>query len=107
MSTIENHDKIDNMGVNKAGDCAILVIADRLTWNDPAYHVDQLEKKLSCYIGYVKTGQLLEDLPGARGLPVRIEVVCQYTLPEMGKRAGASATSVMKAQGIDVRFVML
>jgi hypothetical protein len=107
MSTIENHDKIDKMGIAKAGDCAVLMIVDPLTWDDPAYHVDQLEKKLTVYHAYVKTGQFLEDLPAAKDLPVVVHVLCQHPLPDVGQRAAESAKRAMATKSIDVSFVVI
>ena len=78
MVTIEQTDIIDGMGIDKSSGQVDLGISDHLDWDDIDYHITILEKKIGSYINFVQSGQMLDALPNAKGLPIRIMLVHQF-----------------------------
>jgi len=76
--TIEQADKVDGMGIDKRGSELVLLISDHLSWHNETDHVLSLEKKLDGYLQFISSGQYLESVPQARGLPVRIKLVHEH-----------------------------
>jgi hypothetical protein len=75
--TIEHAGVIDGMGADKKNGALVLLIADHLAWDD-ANHAGLLEKKINCYLDFIRSGQILEHLPDAGGRVIRIELVHKY-----------------------------
>ena len=105
--SIDKYDVIDKMGIHRNGSEVMLLIVDPLDWTDPLSHLSHLQEKLSKYVGFVKTGQLLEQLPTAKGLPVRIQVLGQHELPASVSQVTASVQQQLTAHGIALDFVKL
>jgi hypothetical protein len=78
MMTIEQADKVDGVGIDKHANEVVLLISDHLLWDDEGAHISSLEYKLGAYINYINSGQHLESIPQARGLPVRIRLVHEH-----------------------------
>lgn len=100
--TVENSNSVDGMGISKADGKAVLTISDHLDWSDEQRHFDLLEKKIGAYLGFIKSGQLQEALPAAKGCSVRIEVIYQHEPSELGSRFLSAARQQL--QGADVEL---
>jgi len=76
---IDEPDKIDILFKDNEGH-AILVIADHLDWKefDEGDHLELLQEKINTYLAFVDSGQLLQERPEWKGLPVVIQVDAKY-----------------------------
>ncbi|GAA0682119.1 hypothetical protein ISN75_19875 [Dyella marensis] len=84
--TIEDDRVVDSLGISKLDRKVVLLISDHLDWEDEEGHVRLFERKISCYLDFIRSGQIFESLPGAVGFPVRIELVQQYKPSESALR---------------------
>lgn len=79
--TIEQADKVDGMGIDANKGEVVLMISDHLKWVDQSAHFSKLEDKLGSYINFIKSGQLEEAMPLAKGMETRIKLVHQFPPP--------------------------
>lgn len=102
--TIENSNSVDGMGTSKSDGKVVLTIADHLDWSDEQRHFDLLERKIGTYLGFIKSGQLLEKMPAAQGRAVRIEVFYQYEPSFMGLRFLNAAKQQLQDMGVELAY---
>ncbi|MFD3262736.1 DUF6572 domain-containing protein [Phenylobacterium ferrooxidans] len=76
--SIENAEIIDGLGTDKIRGEATLLISDHWPWSDEPAHFALLEAKISRYIDFVTSGQIFEQMPNARGLPICIKLIHQH-----------------------------
>lgn len=76
--TIEQSDKVDGMGIDARLNEFVLLISDHLRWENEAVHIEALESKIGGYLNYINSGQHLEAVPRAKGLPIRIKFVHEH-----------------------------
>lgn len=76
--TIEDTQTLDGAGIDEDTNETVLVISDHLSWQNEGEHFTLLEKKLSSYIDFVRSGQIYEVLPSSRGLPIRIRLIHEH-----------------------------
>lgn len=84
--TIEQADKIDGLGIDAGKGEVVLMISDHLEWSDQTAHFSKLELKLGSYINFTQSGQLIEALPQAKGMPTRIKLVYENDPPVAAKK---------------------
>lgn len=73
--TIDEADTIDFAGVDPDSGRMMLILLDHLSWDDSAPdHLPRLQEKLNAYLAYIETGQIYEQKPEAKGLPIDIKV---------------------------------
>jgi hypothetical protein len=94
--TIEQCDKIDGMGIDRATGAAILVISDHLPWDDR--HSSVLEAKLASYVRFIESGQIQEQLPSATQREIRLHM--QYRPTGFGLRFLEAAKASLASKGI-------
>ena len=84
--TIESPDSVDGLGIDRQNSEVVLLISDHLPWaDDDAAHFSLLENKLDAYVNFIRSGQVLEAVPGSEGLPIRIRLVHEYEPTEAAK----------------------
>ncbi len=83
---IDNPNVIDLIGTDRTTGEAVLTISDHLEWDDRNEHLLILQEKINRYIGFIESGELLENYAGAAGRLIRVEVVCKYPPSEVGER---------------------
>lgn len=102
--SIEDSGVIDSIGVSKVDQKAVLLISDHLDWADEKGHFEVFEQKISKYLDFIKSGQLLETLPHAKDRPIRIELVQQYKPTENGLRFLNAAKQQLAEMGLEFTF---
>jgi len=102
--SIENSGVIDSMGISKVDERAVLLISDHLDWADEASHFELFEQKISKYLDFIKSGQLLEALPRAKDRPIRIELVQQHKPTENALRFLNSAKQQLAEMGLEFTY---
>ncbi len=100
--TIEQLDKVDGLGIDGQRNETVLLISDHLSWQDQSVHFAVLEGKLSAYLNFIRSGQLYESLPSAKGLPVRIKLMHQHS-PNAAAELALDATG-KKLAALGVAF---
>lgn len=79
---IDDPDTVDSCGIDPATGVPTLVVIDANDWSDPVGHMNALQRKVINYMGFIRTGQLLKELPEAAGLRPRINVFQRFEPPE-------------------------
>ncbi len=69
---------IDGMGIDKNTGEVVLTISDHLDWKDERGHLSAIEEKVNAYLGYLESGQLVEDMPEAAGRPPKIWLINKF-----------------------------
>ncbi len=77
--TIEQADKIDGIGIDKRLNELTLLVSDHLPWEDEAAHFRAMESKIDAYLNYLRSNQHLESIPQSKGLPIRINLLCEHS----------------------------
>ena len=76
LMAVQNPHLIDQV-IHEAGtDTVVLCMLEPRDWGDQGALLGDLERKLSTYLAYVKTGRLGTDFRSMRGKPVRFELRC-------------------------------
>lgn len=103
--TIENSAVIDTAGKDMRSGEVILTISDHLPWDDLNSHFRLIEQKISSYLEFIRSGQILERYPEAASTPVRISLICKYDPTEAATRFLAAAQRQLKEEsGIGFSF---
>lgn len=100
--SIEQPDKVDFIGRERASGDFVLTISDHLDWSDRVSHLAALETKLEAYVAFIDSGELLQHYPDAKEHQVRIRVLCKFP-PHADARAVAAHMSL--TSGFPIAFV--
>jgi hypothetical protein len=84
--TIENHDSIDGVGLDKSRREIVLLISDHLPWSDAEVHFRLLEKKIGGYLNFIQSGQMLENFPNADDHSIRISLIHKFEPNEIANK---------------------
>ena len=80
--TLENREVVDAVGTEIESGVVVLTIVDSWDWQDQQSHLAALQAKLNAYFGFVESGQIYTSYPDAVGMPLRIDIVSMFALPE-------------------------
>jgi len=100
--SVEDPEVVDFIGTDKATGRVVLTISDHLPWNND--HFSILEKKISKYVDFVNSGQLLEKRPDAEGRPVEISVVFKHELSDEAERILKAAQEDIQKLGLTLSY---
>jgi hypothetical protein len=84
--SIEQTDVVDIIGTDRMTGDVILTISDHLDWSDSTSHQLLLQIKMNRYLAFIKSGEMEQSYPNAKGRAVVIEVVFKF-VPDDGGRA--------------------
>jgi hypothetical protein len=84
--TIEQENEIDIISTYEEEGYVGLTISDHLEWDHSNEKLLTLQNKINTYLGFVKSGQIYVDYPGAKELKIKIELACKYPPSEEGKQ---------------------
>jgi len=76
--TIERADIVDFIKTEKATGIIRLTISDHLNWSREDDHLKLLKKKIATYLGFIRSGKILEHYPSAKGKKIRIDIITKY-----------------------------
>ena len=79
MSTIEEIDKIDGIGIDKVNPYVILKIFDHLDWDNEENHLHLLQEKINSYLTFIESGQIYDDYPYAKDKDIIISISFKNT----------------------------
>lgn len=77
--SIEETEVVDVTGRDRDTGRIVLTISDHLPWTDEE-HFGLLDRKVRAYVGFIESGQILQQYPDAKERGTRIELVCKYPL---------------------------
>ena len=75
MSVLD-YQTVDQCGRSKEGSALLIMYCPGLLGQD--YQFEDVAEKAEVYLEFVETGQLLENFPECKGLPVTFQVSCQF-----------------------------
>ncbi|HZQ01918.1 MAG TPA: DUF6572 domain-containing protein [Reyranella sp.] len=105
--SIEETNKIDFTAIDKNGRHILLAISDPLDWSNENEHLSMLQDKLNAYFTLIDSGQLIEKVPKAKGLPVIIRIVGKYPLSHEAAKFLDLAKSEFAKDSITLEFQLL
>ena len=79
MSTIEETDKIDAIGIDKENPYVILKIFDHLDWKKEENHLYLLQEKINKYLTFIESGQIYDAYSYAKDKEIIISISFKYT----------------------------
>jgi hypothetical protein len=100
--SVEDPEVVDFIGTDKATGRVVLTISDHLPWNN--VHFSILEKKISKYVDFVNSGQLLEKRPDAEGKPVEISIAFKHELSDEAERILKAAQEDIQKLGLILSY---
>ncbi|MCX7113282.1 MAG: hypothetical protein NTX45_24855 [Proteobacteria bacterium] len=74
MSTIEDTNKVDAIGIDKETGVVILKIFDHLIWDDEQKHLYLLQEKINSYLRFMESEDVLDAYPDARNRKLNISI---------------------------------
>ncbi|MBB4097478.1 DUF6572 domain-containing protein [Sphingomonas kyeonggiensis] len=95
---------IDAIGIDKVSGDVVLNISDHLDWCEEASHLKALEDKVNAYLGYLESGQIVEDVPEAKGRRPVIAVHQQFVPTETAKLVLERLQVALDSHGIGFTF---
>lgn len=100
---IADTEKIDFIGLSPIGVC-ILTVADDLDWRTPPQHLHTLQEKLNTYLRFIKTGEINNAYPSARGKAVQVMVALKFPPPPAGLEFLQEAKAHLQEAGIGLEW---
>ena len=97
---------IDAVLLSKNKDEVWLSLTVDRPWSEAASFQDALNEKLSAYMEFVASGQLVSRVPQAKGLPVRVIVYCAFEPTGEGLRLIDSYKPQFRARGILLQWMV-
>jgi len=80
MSTVNDTNKVDLIGIDKECNYVNLEIIDPLTWEQESEHLSLLQKKINLYLSFIESGDIYEVKPEAKDKKIFIQIVFEYEL---------------------------
>lgn len=80
--TVEETNRVDIVGLEEATGTVRLIMTEHRDWTDCSRQLTDLAAKLDSYIQYVASGQLYDEEPDWRELPVAFDLYCLFEPPE-------------------------
>jgi hypothetical protein len=95
---------IDAIGVDRPTGMVVLSMFEEREWTAVSLQLQDLERKVKCYLDFIQSGQINETLD-FRGKPLKIELYCQFQPPE--QLAPALAALKAHLQQYQIAFEVL
>lgn len=76
--SVDDAAAIDGLGIAESIGQVVLTISDHLPWDAEPQHFRMLEEKISGYLNFIQSGQLIEILPHAAEMPIRIDIIYMH-----------------------------
>jgi hypothetical protein len=74
MSTVEDTNKVDSIGIDKNSGVVILKIFDHLDWINEHDHLLLLQEKINSYLGFLESKEIYEAYPDSRDRKFQIDI---------------------------------
>jgi hypothetical protein len=95
--SIEQAKVIDFISTRDESTC-ILSISDHLEWGT-FEHLMMIQQKLNIYLAFIESGEIYGTYPNAKGLDIKIELICQYHPDDEGIKFLKQCREIIEAAG--------
>ena len=106
MSTIEETNTIDAIGVEKSTGKVVLKIFDHLDWSDEHEHLYLLQEKLNSYLRFLESQEIYETYPAANGRELAVSIVFANSPSASALEFIDSASAIMSNAGFSLTFAI-
>lgn len=106
VSTVEDTDKVDAIGVDRATGMVILCIFDHLDWSDEHRHLYLLQEKLNSYLRFLESHAIYEVYPAANGRELAVEIDFANAPSANALEFIEAATSILSNAGFKLTFTV-
>ncbi len=96
---------VDAIGVEKASGKVVLTVSDHLEWNTE--HMTVLQDKISTYLAFIESGELIATYPDARARQPVVDVVCKHEPSTDALEFFTKVTAALRAVRVEFRFRVL
>jgi len=104
MSTINEENKVDLIGIDKECNYVNLGIIDPLDWIDEEKHLLLLQIKINAYLSFIESGEIYEAKPEAKGKKIIIQIAFAFELPENAMKFLFSVANILHDAGYKLEF---
>ena len=105
--SVDQRNVVDAVGVENASGEVVLTISDHLDWTDVLEHVYTLQEKINDYLAFLKSEQIFETYPAAKGKKLKIQVHFKHSPPAGDAMTFlASADEVIRSAGFSFGYVL-
>jgi hypothetical protein len=105
--SVDNAAVIDGLGIAKDDGEVVLTISDHLTWSDEQQHFRLLEEKVSGYLRFIRSGQLIEVLPQAVRRFVRIDLIYMHLPTERALTFLMATKKQLQESNVNLMYYLL
>jgi hypothetical protein len=106
--SVDQAEKIDFYGIDKATDDLWLTISDHLPWDkDEGEHLVILQDKLNAYLRFIESGEIFGKVPDARGRKIGITLVGKFPLSEKARLFFEQSQVAIKDAGFHLQFNLI
>jgi hypothetical protein len=106
MSTVEDTNKIDAVGIDKKTDKVTLKIFDHLDWSDEQKHLYLLQEKLNSYLRFLESKEIYEAYPPSKGRELEINIDFATTPSKNALQFLDTASQVIQEAGFTLTFTV-
>ncbi|MGE8359563.1 DUF6572 domain-containing protein [Pseudomonas sp.] len=106
MSTIEDTNKIDAIGIDSATGKVSLKIFDHLDWSDEQRHLYLLQEKLNSYLRFLESQEIYEAYPAASGREFVVSIDFAITPSANALKFIETVSSIMEGAGFTLTFTV-
>ena len=104
MSTVEQTEIVDMVGIDEESGNVVLAIFDPLGWECEHERLLLLENKLNAYLRFIDSGELVQKVPNARDRRVLVEVIGRKGQSPKAREFFQKAKGFFGDSGIGLRF---
>lgn len=106
MSTVEDTNKIDAIGIDKKTDKVTLKIFDHLDWSDEEKHLYLLQEKLNSYLRFLESKEIYEAYPPSKGRDLEINIDFAVSPSTNALKFIDTASQVLQGAGFTLTFTI-
>ncbi|MCF6345558.1 MAG: hypothetical protein L3J00_03710 [Thiomicrorhabdus sp.] len=106
MSTIEDTNKIDAIGIDKNSGIVILKIFDHLDWSDEQNHLYLLQEKINSYLRFMESEEVFEAYPDAKMRKLQISISFKETPSANCIKFLDTITKIISDSGFDLVYTI-
>lgn len=106
MSTVEDTDNVDAIGLDKANGAVVLNIFDHLDWSNEQRHLYLLQEKLNSYLRFLESQEIYEAYPMASDRDLMISIAFANPPSAAACEFIEAATSIVSSAGFKLTFTV-
>ncbi|MCE2573111.1 DUF6572 domain-containing protein [Motilimonas eburnea] len=101
--SVEQLDTVDLISIDKENETLVLTILDALEWDEEDVHLYTLQTKINTYLEFIRTGEVYQAEPEAKGMRMAIEAMFKYRPHQAGEDFLAKVETMLYEQ-VKVKF---